>query len=148
MDGGDITVTRALPIDGALVGDVLLRLRRDTPRSAASWTLGSLGAVEIDTRFSRATSDAALDITDGALWATTGRLWDCDAIAVVPVVVELTAVANDACRLTLRPEAERSPWWSARQPALAQLAAAALDELAEELLWHASRPGLDPREAR
>ena len=32
-----------------------------------------------------------------------------------------------------------TPWWTTRTPALLDLAHAALDELAEELLWHATR---------
>jgi hypothetical protein len=43
------------------------------------------------------------------------------------------------CELTLRPATPPSAWWTARTPALLDLAHAALDELGEELLWHASR---------
>ena len=48
----------------------------------------------------------------------------------------------DACEVTLRPELPLTPWWSARIPMLEELAQAALDELAEELLWHATRAGV------
>ena len=140
MDGGKFSVARALPIDAALVGDVLRRLRRDTPGSSTHWTLGGHGSAEIDVDFFPAVPAALEAPGDGPAWTTTARLWDPDAIAVARAVVELSAVSNDACELTLRPDTPLNPWWEAREPVLLGLASATLDELAEELLWHASRP--------
>ena len=51
MDPGGISVARTLPIDGALLGDVLLRLRRDSAASVLRWTLGDRGAAEVDVCF-------------------------------------------------------------------------------------------------
>ncbi len=135
MDAGGISVVRQLPIDSALVNSMLLGLRRDTPGSATGWSLGRCGSAEIDVDFFRT---GAPEPT----WTATARLWDPEAIAIVRAVIDLTVIAPDTCELALRPNLPLSPWWSTRMPALLGLARAALDELAEELLWHATRDGL------
>jgi len=135
MDAGGISVVRTLPIDPAIVNGVLFALRRETPGSVTGWSLGRRGSVEVDVDFFRTG-------TPDASWTTTARLWDPQAVAVVRAVVDLTAVEPDSCELSIRPELPLSPWWSARMPALMDLARAALDELAEELLWHATREGV------
>lgn len=139
MDAGGIFVARALPIDAALVGDVLIRLRRDAPKSVARWTLGGRGVAELDADFFPILT--ATD-ADTPAWSTTARLWDPEGVAMLQVIVELRAVAVDGCELTVRPVLPLAPWWSARLDALLDLAHATLDELAEELLWHASRDGI------
>ncbi len=133
MHGGSINAARSLPIDAALIGDVLRRLRRDTRGSASSWMLGAHGSAEIDIDFFPA---AAAEVPS---WTTTARLWDPNAVAMVRATIELTAAEADACTLTARPDVPLTPWWSARLPALLALCLATLDELAEELLWHATR---------
>jgi hypothetical protein len=139
MDAGGISVARALPIDAALVSDVLIRLRRDMPGSVARWTLGGRGVAELDAEFFPILSEAG---AASPAWNTTARLWDTEGVALVHVVIELRAVAVDACELVVRPEAPLTPWWSDRLPALLDLAHATLDELGEELLWHATRDGV------
>ena len=134
MDAGGNSVIRALPVDPAIVNGMLLGLRRDTPGSAAGWSLGGRGSAEVDVDFFRT---GAPDPT----WTTTARLWDPQAVAVVRAVVDLVVVVPDGCELSIRPNLPLSPWWSSRMPALLDLARAALDELAEELLWHATREG-------
>jgi hypothetical protein len=142
MDAGGISVTRALPIDAALLSDVLVRLRRDTAGSAARWTLGDRGVAELDVDFfpmlsaSRASSPA---------WSSTARLWDTDGVALVHVVIELYAIAADSCELIVRPQLPLTPWWTARLPDLIDLAGATLDELAEDLLFHATRDDVATR---
>ena len=138
MDAGGIIVARALAIDAALVGDVLIRLRRDAQGSVARWTLGGRGVAEVDADFFPIlTADGA----DSPGWSTTARLWDPEGLAMLQATVELRAVAADGCELTVRPEIPLTPWWSARLPTLFDLAHATLDELGEELLWHATRDG-------
>jgi len=136
MDGGEICIARSLPIDAALVGDVLLRLRRDTPGPTTAWTLGGRGSAELDVDFFEA--PAATTPT----WTTTARLWDPGAIAVARTVVEVAATASDSCSVSIRADQPLSPWWTDRRPALTDLANAALDELSEELLWQATRDGV------
>jgi hypothetical protein len=132
MDAGGISVVRLLPIDPAIASGALLALRRDTPGSATGWSLGRRGSAEVDVDFFRTGAP-------NPTWTATARLWDPQAIAVVRAVVDLTVIEPDSCELSMRPILPLSPWWSARMPALLDLARAALDELAEELLWHASR---------
>ena len=139
MDAGGISVARAVPIDAALVRDVLVRLRRDVAGSVVRWTLGGLGVAELDVEFFPVLTAAGETIP---AWSSTARLWDTNGVALVHVTIELRVVAADGCALTLRPEESLAPWWSDRLPALLDLAHATLDELAEELLWHATRDGV------
>jgi len=132
MDPAGIQMTRALPIDGALLGDVLLRLRRDSPASALRWTLGGLGTAEVDARFTSA----------GPGWTTEARLWNAAGRAVVAVTVRLAASDADEVLLTLESNLAPAPAWGDAGGELSALARAAVDELAEELLWHATRAGL------
>jgi len=141
MDGGNISVARALPIDAALVSDVLVRLRRDTRGSTMGWTLGDRGSAELDVDFFPVFFGFVSNVA-GPAWTTSARLWDPDAVAVAPAAVELTAVATDTCELAIRPDLPLTPWWEAHLPALLELARTALEELAEELLWQASRDGV------
>jgi hypothetical protein len=143
MSGGSICVTRSLPIDAALVGTVLVQLRRDTPGSSTAWTLGGRGSAQVDVNFFPVISSLNISAANGApaerpAWTTSARLWDPEAVAMVHAVVEVSAVATDECELTIRPDLPLAPWWEARVPALIELAQATVDELAEEMLWHAS----------
>ena len=126
MNPARTSMARTLPIDGALLGDVMLRLRRDTPASLLRWTLGDRGTAEVDVCFTSA----------GPAWTTTARLWNRAGLAVTAATLQLVATGADEVRLTLEP-AE-----SHQGRELLDLARAALDELAEELLWHATRAGL------
>ncbi len=136
MDAGGICVARSLMIDAALVRDVLIRLRRDVPGGVARWTLGGRGAAEIDVDFFPILTPAG---EPSPAWSSSARLWDPEGIALLPAVVEIRAAAVDTCELILQPATPLAPWWTARIPALLELAHAALDELGEELLWHATR---------
>jgi hypothetical protein len=143
MRGGTIRVVRGLPIDAALIGDVLVQLRRDALGCPMAWTLGNRGSADLDAEFFPVLSAVTDDPTAARpAWTTTARLWDRDGLAVVHAVVEVTAVSGDACEVVVRPELPLTPWWSSRIPMLTELAQATLDELAEELLWHATREGV------
>ncbi|GIU88255.1 MAG: hypothetical protein KatS3mg009_2770 [Acidimicrobiia bacterium] len=96
MEPGSILVERELPIDGALVGPCLLRLRRDTAGPSCTWTLGGHGAAELDVHFRRAGDP---DGGTGA-WSAGGRLWEPDRLAVATVVVELWP-STDRCVLRI-----------------------------------------------
>ncbi len=135
MDPGRLSVTRTLPIDGALLGDVLLRLRRDAAGAVLRWTLGGRGSAEIDASFT----------SDGDCWCATGRIWDPTGCALAGFVLRLEPAADDAVQLTLHPGRALPRWWQSRPVALADLTRAVVDELAEELLWHAARAGVAPR---
>ncbi len=129
MYPGGISMERTLPIDSALLGDVLLRLRRDSPAASLRWTLGGRGAAEVEVGFT----------TDGPGWTSTARLWNYAGIAMTTATVRLVADAPDEVSLTLEPAPDAAPRPHEEQAAIAELGRAAVDELAEELLWHATR---------
>jgi hypothetical protein len=143
MSGGSCCATRALPIDAALVGTVLGNLRRDTPGTSTAWTLGPRGSAQVDVDFypvvsTLNVSSASDPQIENPAWTTSARLWDPASIAMVHAVVQVTAISMDTCEITIRPDLPLTPWWEARMPALLDLVQATVDELAEELLWHAS----------
>jgi len=135
MDRGGMSVARTLPIDGALLGDVILRLRRDSTMPALRFTLGNRGAAEVDACF----------ISAGCGWTTKARLWSHAGHVVTSATLQRVATAADEVRLTLEPVLPAN--LPGRNPGtdVLDLARAALDEVAEELLWHASRAGLTQR---
>jgi hypothetical protein len=124
-------VTRAVAIDGAFLGDVLLHLRRDAAAPVLRWTLGDRGTAEIDACFD----------SSGTGWKAAARLWSPNGLAVAAAVVHAEAVGSDEVALTLEPTLPPAGWGEGAEPFTA-LAECTLDELAEELLWHASRAGL------
>jgi hypothetical protein len=128
------SVTRVVAIDGAFLGDVLLYLRRDAAAPVLRWTLGDRGTAEID---------ACFDSFDTG-WKATARLWSPSGLAVAAAVVYAEAARSDEIALTLEPTLPPAGWGDEAEPFTA-LAECALDELAEELLWHASRAGLTHR---
>jgi hypothetical protein len=134
MEPGRESVTRTVAIDGAFLGDVLLYLRRDAAGPVLRWTLGDRGTVEID---------ACFDTCDTG-WKTAARLWSPNGLAVAAAVVHATSLQSDEVVLTLEPTLPPRGWGDRAEP-FATLAESALDELAEELLWHASRAGLTER---
>jgi len=135
MEAGGIAVTRSLSIDGALVPNVLIRLRRDVPGGIARWTLGGRGSAEVEVDFFPIVAESGA----GPAWSSTVRLWDPAGVAMLAAALEIRSESVDTCGLTLRPITDLAPWWAARLPALLELAHCALDEIAEELLWHATR---------
>ena len=132
MNPGDNSAQRKLPIDGAFLGDVLLRLRRDSAASVLSWTLGDRGTAEVEVSFA----------SDGPAWITRARLWNYAGLAMTVATVRLEAVAPDEVQLTLVPMLSSEPPSEADASSMSDLGQATVDELAEELLWHATRAGL------
>ena len=122
-----INVARALPIDGALLGDALLRLRRDAAGAPLRWNLGDRGSVEVDVNFVSAPE-----------WHTAVRVWDTGGLALATCTLEITTTV-DRVTVQLSVDHPLLPWWTERIARLLDLVQAALDELSEELLWHASR---------
>ena len=131
MEPGSLSVARTLPIDSALLGDVLLRLRRDAADGVLCWKLGGRGSAEIDVGFTSV----------GADWTASGRIWDPAGLALAAVTLRLESSADDTVELTLQPARTLPSGWQTRPAAFADLARAVVDELAEELLWHGARAG-------
>jgi hypothetical protein len=136
MEPGSISMTRALPIDAAYAADVLLRLRRDCVGAAQRWTLGDRGVVEVDVHFVPVLTAIG---TDHPTWTTSARLWDSRGLVPAAALVYLTARHADEVELTVRPSERLAIWWEARIETFLDLVHALVDELAEELLFHASR---------
>jgi hypothetical protein len=131
MEPGGINVNRTLPIDGALLSDVLLRLRRDADGTAIRWTLGDRGIAEFDVNFT----------TQGDTWITIARVWDATGLVLGQAAIHLRTTAPDEVTLSAQPTS-LPPWWQERISELVELLHACVDELAEELLWHAARAGV------
>jgi len=134
MFPGVVPVARTLPIDGSLLDDALLRLRRDSS-ATLRWTLGTCGSAEVDTTF----------VEHDGRWATCVRLWNAAGRAVTAATLQLAAAGPDEVSLTLEPTLPPASAWGDDGEDLVELARAAADEFAEELLWHASRAGFTQR---
>ena len=87
MEPTNKSVTRTLPIDSALVADVLLRLRRDSVGTLVRWTLGDHGTFEVDVNFT----------SDGTTWSTTGRIWHRTASRCRPCSSRSAPTATTSC---------------------------------------------------
>ena len=126
-----VTVTRRLPLEPAALRVALLFLAVDTISGCRRWTLGPLGALEIDTEFR-----AAGGRTDGVERRSTtrGRLSAPDGYTVATEIV-LTSREGGEARLTLRADARCASY---REP-LTIAARAGLTELAEELRFFGTR---------
>lgn len=135
------TVERLLPIDATLIGPVLTRLRRDATGRHQRWTLGGHGTVELDVDFRPLPSTPE---RGGPSWEGSVRLWDADHLAVAQCTIVVSAQTAATCALELLADDQLTPWWQERRPTLVHLAQAAVDEIAEELLWHATREDVVP----
>ncbi len=124
-------VTRILEIDAASFADALVGLRRESAGLSQCWKLGNLGSFELDARVSPPVGRSASHIQ------LTGRLWAPDFPALTSV--NIFALCNDeGSVLMLTPAVALSGWFLENEAAYVSLATAALDELGEELLFHAS----------
>ncbi|HEX4491554.1 MAG TPA: hypothetical protein VH914_10145 [Acidimicrobiia bacterium] len=128
-----VTVSRRLPLAPDALRVALLFLAVDTISGSRRWTLGPLGALEIDTEFR----------TDGAQSGgvehrstTHGHLSAPDGYTV-PATIVLTTGDDGAARLSLRADARSARH---REP-LTIAARAGLTELVEELRFFGTRQG-------
>ncbi len=127
-------VTRRTPIPAALLGDVLHDLGRDAAAPVLRWKLGHRGTAEIEARFE----------TCAAGWRTVARLRSPDGLDIAAATLLAEPAGADEVALTLRPALPATSW-NELPDGFPLLARCVLDELAEELLWHASREGLTQR---
>jgi hypothetical protein len=137
MDGGgDGQVARLLDINAIRAASAVLALRREFGSLTQQWTLGDLGTFELDAAFVGVTLTASSPFGHQRI-STSGRLWAPRAIAVVPVEVTLASTRRPPSELSLTPEVPLPPSFASDLDGYHALARAALDELAEELLFHA-----------
>jgi hypothetical protein len=126
-----LRVTYRLPIGGGELERVLLRLRRDTPDQRIRWTLGDHGACELEAGF------VPLPVDGAPTWAASARLWDRSHLALAPIAITVTTRGDDECELEARPGV-LTQFWQRNTGKYVRLARAALEELAQELLWCAT----------
>jgi hypothetical protein len=134
-----VRCSRRLPMTSRAAAQAVLRLHHDEPGGRVRWRLGDRGSFELDTGFERGSSARAPAGSRRHRLHTAGRLWDPAGMTMTGVDVEIAPSDGDV-ELTLVP-AQKLPSWF-RDHDLAhwrELAAAAIDELGEELLWHARR---------
>lgn len=131
-----ISITRRLPIEGESLGPVLARLRVETCGTTLRWSLGDRGSCEFDLRFDRQVVDA-----DGAVlgYESTAALWDPAGCSPATISVRLVGCEDHESQLEFRPSEAIGEWWTAHLAAYLDLAHAALEELAQELLFQATR---------
>ena len=131
-----VTVSRRLPLPPDALRVALLFLAVDTISGSRRWTLGPLGALEIETEF-RAVPDGAGDSAGGVERRSTTRGWLSapDGYRVETEVVLTTRESSGDARLTLRADARSARY---REP-LTIAARAGLTELAQELRFFGTR---------
>ncbi len=132
---GDVEVARLLEMDAPSSANAVLALRRELGGADLRWTLGGLGTFELDAAF------VGMQLTGGSPFdhqriTTTARLWSPNGAAVVPVDVTLASARRPPSELSIAPSVPLPPSFAADVDAYEALARAALDELAEELLYH------------
>jgi hypothetical protein len=137
MDGAaDGHVARLLELDAGRSGAAVLSLRREFGGQTERWTLGSLGTFEIDAAFVGVTLQASTFAPQRI--TTSGRLWVDGVLAVAPVEVALLSTARPPTELSITPVGLLPPPLAADPGTYRGLALAALEELAEALLYHAA----------
>jgi hypothetical protein len=124
-----VQVSRRLPLDSAALRVALLFLALDTLSDSRRWTLGPLGAIELDPHFAPMPADAGRRCS-----STRGRLCAPDGFTVDIEIVLTTRESSDA-RLTLRAD----PGSEEHRGDLLIAARAGLDELAQELRFFGTR---------
>jgi hypothetical protein len=126
-----VQVSRRLPLESVALRVALLFLALDTLSESRRWTLGPLGAIELDPQF----TPVAADADDGRRCSSTrGRLCAPDGYTVDIEIVLTTREGVDP-RLTLRADAGSG----AHRDELMIAARAGLDELAQELRFFGTR---------
>lgn len=129
-------VARLLELDAGRAGAAVLSLRREFGGLTERWKLGDLGTFEIDAAFVGVTLQASTFAPQRI--TTSGRLWVEGVLAVAPVEVALLSTAKPPSELAITPIGLLPPALAADPASYRLLALAALDELAEALLYHAA----------
>jgi hypothetical protein len=127
-----ISITRRLPIEGSSLGRVLARLQAETSGNQVRWNLGERGSCELDVTFARGQAGATR-------FVTSARLWDPANTSCATVAVSLATCEGHESQLEIHPAEAIGEWWTVRLPAYLDLAHAALEELAQELLFQHTR---------
>ena len=137
MDSGDINVTSTLPIDGVLLADVLLRLRRDDRRVGRALDARRPRTAEIDVHFE----------SDGDAWTFTVGSGTTVGLTVDEIVTPPVVGGRQRRTRSCGRFVHRRP----RRDAFDDLARALVDELRRSCSGtqraRGSRPGLRRQDA-
>jgi hypothetical protein len=126
-----VKVSRRLPLDSVALRVALLFLALDTLSESRRWTLGPLGAIELDPEFTPIDGESRNGTRRSSTWA---RLCGPDGFTVDAEIVLSTRDGVDP-RLTLVAD----PRSETHRANLAIAARAGLDELVEELRFFGTR---------
>jgi hypothetical protein len=125
-----------MPIDRALLPRVLGRLREETVGLTLHWQLGDRGNCEVEVGFVLDAHAAEVGVEQ---YVSTAMLSDPRGTAIASVEVTIAPCDGNESQLELRPSEAIGPWWDDHIGAYLDLAHAAIEELAQELLWYHSR---------
>jgi hypothetical protein len=129
--GRHIEVTRTVRLGAAAFADALVGLRREMTGLDHRFHLGDRGTFELDARLSPP-GPSSLGRAE-----LNGRLWNPSGDSVVPV--RIRATSDDGVTIVaLLPSRDIADWFADHLAEYLDLAHAALDELCEELLYHAA----------
>jgi hypothetical protein len=129
MDINHLSIIRRLLIDAGALADVLARLRAETSGTTLHWSLGTHGSCDLDVMFGPSRAAGARS----GLWETTAQLQGPGPNPAVTVEVTVTGSGPRESQLVFRPadpDAMRGHL---------ELANAAIEELAQELLFQHAR---------
>ena len=98
--------------------------------------LGDRGTCEVEVGFRR---DQPAGAIGPELYVSRALLSDPHGNALATMEVTIGPCAAKESQLELHPAEQIGPWWDAHLSAYLDLAHAALEELAQELLWYHSR---------
>ena len=127
-----ISITRRMPIDAGMLAAVLARLRAETSGTIASWGLGERGSCDLDVTFRAAG-------TRSTAFETAAVLWNPSRNASAPVTVTASVCEAGESQLEIHPASPVGDWWRVHSGAYVDLAHAALEELAQEMLYQHAR---------
>jgi hypothetical protein len=133
---GNISIARRLPIDRVILPGVLGRLREETVGLTLHWQLGDRGTCDVEVGFVLDAHAAEVGVEQ---YVTTALLSDPHGTEIASVEVTLAPCDGNESQLELRPAQAIGPWWDDHIGAYLDLAHAAIEELAQELLWYHSR---------
>jgi hypothetical protein len=134
IDIDHISLGRRLPIDADHLARVVARLRLDAGATTLHWSLGDHGGCDIEVTFAPYAHPRGIAFTTTAvLWTTTGA---------ARMDVQLEPTDDGEAQITMSPATPDGTLGFVRGSALRSVdgvAHAALEELAQELLWQHSR---------
>jgi hypothetical protein len=133
---GNISIARRLPIDRVILPRVLGRLQEETVGLTMHWQLGDRGTCDVEVGFVVDAHAAEVGVEQ---YVSNALLSDPHGTEIASVEVTLAPCDGNESQLELRPTQAIGPWWDNHISAYLDLAHAAIEELAQELLWYHSR---------